>query len=66
MVCFRSSFLLYIFLKNGLNLRFIELLMYNGRSLFNRLICIILLSRQQNHKKFEIPTATEINKCKMV
>ena len=43
-----------------------EPLMWNGRSLFNRLICIILLSRQQNLQKFEVTTAKEINKCKMV
>ena len=51
--------------QNCYNLRFIRLLIKNGQSLFNRLICIILPSRWQNHQKFEVTTAKEINKCKM-
>ena len=42
-----------------------KLLMKNGLSLLNSLICIILLSRKQNFQKFEVTTAKEINKCKM-
>ena len=63
-MCSKTSTYYLSFIK-WLKSKIYEATNINSWSLLNRLICRILLSCWQNHSKFEVTEAKEINKCKM-